>query len=77
MVLIKDLVKVLDEIRYKAGVACDYSREIHMDPDEREELRKELEEIINRINEIEMYHFSEIIDNVIELKYELPTYLLK
>ena len=72
MGLIKDLVKVLDEIRYQAGVACDYSREIHMDPD-REELRKELEEIIKKINDIEMYHFSEIIDNVIELKYELAT----
>ena len=48
MGLIKDLVKVLDEIRYQAGVACDYSREIHMDPD-REELRKELEEIIKKL----------------------------
>ena len=70
MGLIKDLVKVLDEIKFQAGVASDYSREIHMDPD-REELREELEQIIKKIDDIEMYHFSEIKDNVIELQYEL------
>ena len=47
MGLIKDLVKVLDEIKFQAGVARDYSREIHMDPD-REELREELKEIIKK-----------------------------
>ena len=70
MGLTKGLGKVLDEIKFQAGVASDYSREIHMDPD-REELRKELEEIIKKINDIQMYHFSEIQDNVIELQYEL------
>ena len=70
MGLIKGLVKVLDEIKFQAGVASDYSREIHMDP-EREELREELEQILKKIDDIEMYHFSEIRDNVIELQYEL------
>ena len=70
MGLIKDLVKVLDEIKFQAGVASDYSCEIHMDP-HREELREELEQIIKKIDDIEMYHFSEIKDNVIELQYEL------
>ena len=70
MGLIKDLIKVLDDIKFQAGVASDYSREMHMDPD-REELREELEEIIKKINDIEMYHFYEINDNVIELQYEL------
>ena len=65
----KDLVKVLDEIKFQAGVASDYSREIHMDPD-RKELREELKEILKKIDDIEMYHFNEIIDNVIELQYE-------
>ena len=69
MGLIKDLVKVLDEIKFQAGVARDYSREIHMDPD-REKLREELKEILKKIDYIEMYHFNEIIDNVIELQYE-------
>ena len=69
MGLIKGLVKVLDEIKFQAGVASDYSREIHMDP-EREELREELEQILKKIDDIEMYHFSEIRDNVIELQYE-------
>ena len=69
MGLIKDLVKVLDEIKFQAGVASDYSREIHMDPD-RKELREELKEILKKIDDIEMYHFNEIIDNVIELQYE-------
>ena len=75
MVLIKDLVKILDEIKFQAGVARDYSREIHMDPD-REELReelKELKEILKKIDYIEMYHFNEIIDNVIELQYGLSS----
>ena len=69
MGLIKDLVKVLDEIKFQAGVTRDYSREIHMDPD-REKLREELKEILKKIDYIEMYHFNEIIDNVIELQYE-------
>ena len=69
MGLIKDLVKILDEIKFQAGVARDYSREIHMDPD-REELGEELKEILKKIDDIEMYHFNEIIDNVIELRYE-------
>ena len=72
MGLIKGLVKVLDKIKLQAGVASDYSREIHLDPD-KEELREELEEIIKKINDIEMYHFSEINDNVIELQYELAS----
>ena len=41
-----------------------------MDPD-REELREELEQIIKKMDDIEMYHFSEIIDNVIQLQYEV------
>ena len=72
MGLIKDLVKVLDEIKYQAGVARDYSREIHMDPDSKE-LREELKEIFKKISDIEEYHFSEIIDNVIELQCELAS----
>ena len=70
MGLIKDLVKVLDEIKFQAGVASDYSREIHMDPD-REELREELEQIIKKIDDIEMYLFTGIKDNVVQLQYEL------
>ena len=70
MGLIKDLVKVLDEIKFQAGVASDHSHEIHMDP-YREELREELKQITKKIDDIEMYHFSEIKDNVIELEYEL------
>ena len=73
MGLIKDLVKILNEIKFQAGVARDYSREIHMDPD-REELReelKELKEILKKIDYIEMYHFTGIKDNVIQLQYEL------
>ena len=48
MGLIKDLVKVLDEIKFQAGVARDYSREIHTDPD-REKLREELKEILKKL----------------------------
>ena len=71
MGLIKDLVKILDEIKFQAGVGSDYSpHEIHMDPDKKE-LREELEEIIKKIDDIEMYLFTGIKDNVIQLQYEL------
>ena len=70
MGLIKDLVKILDEIKFQAGVGSNYSHEIHMDPDKKE-LREELEEIIKKIDDIEMYLFTEIKDNVIQLQYEL------
>ena len=41
-----------------------------MDPDKKE-LREELEEIIKQIDDIEMYLFTGIKDNVIQLQYEL------
>ena len=72
MGLIKDLVKIVDEIKFQAGVGSDYSHEIHMDPDKKE-LREELEEIIKTIDDIEMYLFTGIKDNVIQLQYELAS----
>ena len=70
MGLIKELLKRLGEISYHAGVAKDYSREIHLDPDKKESI-KELDEIIKEVNVIEMYYFSEIKDHVNKLKNEL------
>ena len=72
MVLVNSLRKMVDDLSYRAGVTKDYSREIHDDPDKRERF-KELDQIIKEINDIEMYYFSEIKDNVNELKTELKT----
>ena len=47
MDLIKTLRKIVDEILYHAGVAKDYSREIHVDPDKKERI-KELDQIIKK-----------------------------
>ena len=70
MDLIKTLRKIVGEISYHAGVATDYSREIHIDPDKGERTG-ELDQIIKKINDIEMYDFPEIKDHVNELKTEL------
>ena len=70
MGLIKELLKKLGLISFHAGVAKDYSREIHLDPDKGESIG-ELDEIIKDINNIEMYSFSEIKDHVNKLKNEL------
>ena len=70
MGLIKELRKKLGVISYHAGVAKDYSREIHLDPDKGERIG-ELDEIIKEVNGIEMYYFSEIKDHVNKLKNEL------
>ena len=66
MGLIKELLKELSVISYHAGVAKDYSREIHLDPDKGKSIG-ELDEIIKEVNVIEMYHFSEIKDHVNKL----------
>ena len=70
MVLVKSLKKRVDDLSYNAGVAKDYSREIHYDPDKKERI-KELDQIIKKINDRTKYHFSEIIDNVNILKTAL------
>ena len=67
---------MVDDLSYNAGVATDYSREIHYDPtlgaesraQDKKESIKELDQIIKEINEITYYHFSEIILNVNKLK---------
>ena len=68
--IIKSLKKRVDDLSYNAGVAKDYSREIHYDPDKIERI-KELDQIIKEINEITYYHFSEIIHNVNKLKIDI------
>ena len=70
MVLVKSLKKRADDLSYNAGVAKDYSREIHYDPDKKERV-KELDQSIKKSNHITKYHFSEIIDNVNKLKTAL------
>ena len=68
--LVKSLQKRVDDLSYNAGVAKDYSREIHDDPDKKERI-KELDQIIKTINDITKYDFSEIIDDENELKTAL------
>ena len=70
MGLIKDLVKVLDEIKIQAGVGSDYSHELHMDPDKKRTERR-IRRNYKKIDDIEMYLFTGIKDNVIQLQYEL------
>ena len=66
--IIKSLKKRVADLSYNAGVAKDYSREIHYDPtQDKKESIKELDQIIKEINEITYYHFSEI-HNVNKLK---------
>ena len=47
MDLIKTLRKIVGEISYQAGVATDYSREIHKDSDKKERIG-ELDQIIKK-----------------------------
>ena len=70
MGLIKELLKKLGLISYHAGVARDYSREIHLDPDKGESIG-ELDEIMKEVNVIEMYDFSEIKNHLNKLKNKL------
>ena len=65
--IVKSLKKRVDNLSYLAGVARDYSGEIHYDPDKKERV-KELDQIIKKINDITYYDFSEIIHNVNKLK---------
>ena len=65
-------MKVLDEIKFQASIASDYSREIHMDPD-KEELTEELDHIFLKNYDIEKTNFSAIKDHVIELQNELDS----
>ena len=69
MVLIKSLLKSINNLSYNAAVAKDYSREIHYDPDKKERI-KELELIIKEINGITECYFSQIINNVNEVKIQ-------
>ena len=69
MVLIKSLLKSVNNLSYNAAVAKDYSREIHYDPDKKERM-KELELIIKEINGITECYFSQIINNVNEVKIQ-------
>ena len=48
MELIKTLRKIVGEISYHAGVATDYSHEIHKDPDKGERIG-ELDQIIKKL----------------------------
>ena len=57
--IIKSLKKRVDDLSYNAGVAKDYSREIHYDPalgaesraQDKKERIKELDQIIKEIND--------------------------
>ena len=61
---------MVDDLSYNAGVAKDYSREIHYDQDKKDRI-KELDQTIEKVNDTKKYYFSEIIDNVNELKTEI------
>ena len=65
----KSLLKSVNNLSYNAAVAKDYSREIHYDPDKKERI-KELELIIKEMNGITECYFSQIINNVNEVKIQ-------
>ena len=54
MVLVKSFLKKVNDLSFNAGVAKDYSREIHYDPNKKERI-KELEQIIKKINDIVLF----------------------
>ena len=68
--LIKSLLKKVKDIEFNAGVAKDYFREIHYDPNKKEHIQ-ELEQILKEINDIIECYFFQIINNVNELKIEV------
>lgn len=67
---------MIDEISYNVGVATDLSRETVFDPDRKDTIEA-LDQIIENINTIEKYCFSEIKDNLNQIKNKIKEANLK